>query len=351
MPDRAKKKQMKRLKREEKRTRHHKLTNLSPFKKVEMFSDVSACYVNEDWRERGQAIGYVVREMRDGSLAITSFLIDLWCAGLKDIWAKFDLYADEVSSSVKRTSERMNATMVRVSVDEIRQLLAGSIRFARQNGFRLPADWQKCMSFVGRLEDVDQAPLDGFGWEGDPSKLYWVAPLHDLRNRLIGCTPAEFLARPNVEYTLEVGSTGDYDDGDYGDKPADRDDKVDAYRDRVDHVTDTGARLASDWLSQKGELPHRRLRDAVALQFCRTVLPAPSDSKEMTPLQVAALELMASALWKDRIPDDGAVPEDVLVAAEQFTRWIASFANPNDSLRAIFEAMNSESRFELPSPA
>lgn len=295
-----------------------------------MFSEVTACYLNADWRERGQAIGYVVREMRDGSLAMTTFLIDLWCAGLKDIWAKFELYNDEVDDSVKRTRESMGSAMVRVPVEDIRRLLTAAVRFARQNGFRLPSDWQKCAVFVGGLDEIDSADLTGFGWEGDPNKLHWCAPLHDLRSRLIGCSAEEFLRRPNVHYTMEIGGNEQVDEE--PDKVLFR--KLESNSKRFIHAS---TKLASEWLTSIGETPDPKLFEASIIEFARPWLAknASAGDKAMEMMEAVIASIAVDLLHFTGGPED---MEEHANAIDQFCRWMDSFP----SGEAAIDAVNAE---------
>src|SRR5687767_4262155 len=86
MPDRARKKEKQRLKRQKKRDALRRAKGVSPYKRIASAGELVACYMNDDWRERGQAVAFVLRRGPGGVLAMASFMIDLWCAGLKDAW-------------------------------------------------------------------------------------------------------------------------------------------------------------------------------------------------------------------------------------------------------------------------
>lgn len=331
MSDRAAKKQKQRLKREAKRSRHQKLATLSPYRKVEMFSNLHACYINSDWRTRGQAIGYVVRQMRDGSMTFMTFLIDLWCAGLKDIWAKFDLFSDEVNEYVKHTRENMGTSMTRVSLDEIKPLLAAGVRFARQNGFRLPADLQKCLAFVGEIDSTN-ADLTGFGYEGDPGKLYWMAPLSDLRKRLVGCTVEEFLAKPNVEYMAELGE-------DYFEEE-DENARFDRLLAQFEEFADVGFDEITAWLESQGEAPSPDLLTGFKMIFAGTLLRF-ADKNNDVDMRDAATELVLDAVDRD-VTQLESQSESLQLGKAQIKRWLETFKSHDEAMATLLAKVNEQ---------
>src|SRR3954452_20828499 len=198
MADRASRKARQRQKREKKRQALRRAASVSPYKRAAAGALV-ACHVNADWRERGQATGYVLRRPPGPGmgLAMACFLVDLWCAGLKDAWGRFEMLREEYDDVVERMGDRMDARMPEVPLEEAAAIVAGGIRFPVQNGFRLPPHYQRWTAFLGGKLDWQHADLSAFGVEGG-TKLRWVAPMRDLGARLIGSAVEQFLAPPDV---------------------------------------------------------------------------------------------------------------------------------------------------------
>lgn len=205
MADRASRKARQRQKREKKRQALRRAASVSPYKRAAAGALV-ACHVNADWRERGQATVYVLRRSPGptAGLAMATFFVDLWCAGLKTVWGRFDILREEYDDVVERMGDRMDASMPEVPLEQAAAIVAGGIRFAVQNGFRLPAHYQRWTAFLGGKLDWQHADISAFGVEGG-RKLRWVAPMEDLRARLIGSTVEQFLARPDVEFIGDLG--------------------------------------------------------------------------------------------------------------------------------------------------
>lgn len=345
MADAARRKQKQRLKREEKRRQLQKQNHLSPFKKVELSSELVACYVNTDWRERGQATAFVLRELRDGSLAFCCFLVDSWCAGLKDCWAKFDVLGSEFDHHVQYMSKQLGNTIMRVPMEDIRCLFSAGIRFARKNGFKVPADWSRCASFLGTSLDIEHASLDGFGFEGNPDMLCWSAPMHDLRNRLIGTTAEEFLRRPNVKYFVEVGE----------DELAELDEmnEINAIAGNLtlDSVTDrqfdllvqgahkhaeAGAKNVAAWCLQNGRTPSTRLKDGVLLGMLVDSSPARSGQDSTNePQHLAQAVQLAAAQYLEADLRNRELPAELREALIQYNLYMDSFPDANSALAGL----------------
>jgi hypothetical protein len=161
--------------------------------------------------------------------------------------------------------DRMDVRMPEVPLEEAAAIVAGGIRFAVQNGFRLPAHYQRWTTFLGGKLDWQHADLSAFGVEGG-AKLRWVAPMEDLRARLIGSTVEQFLARPDVEFIdiIEAGYL-----------PAKLDEEWDeAYEDEEDYDDEEEDDLASGGDPAFGR-PHLEDAEVISATDRPTVDPTP----------------------------------------------------------------------------
>src|SRR5437016_12107394 len=113
----ARKKERQRLKRAKKAAQIRKAKSVSIFKRAASAGEVDACYINPDWRERGQAVAYVLTRLPGGTCAMATFMVDLWCAGLKDAWGVTDITRTEFEEDyVKRMEERSDLPLERTDV-------------------------------------------------------------------------------------------------------------------------------------------------------------------------------------------------------------------------------------------
>ena len=184
-------KEKQRLRRQDKQRQLRKIKSQSPWQKLESGGTVESCLVSGGWRESGAAaVVFVLREL-NGRAAVVSFEIDAWCRGLHNAAGRTDVSDLKVDEILTRMRQDMDA--VKVSAEEGRKLVASGIRFAKENHFRLPADWQKFAAAVG-VKEWSDADLSQFRKEG---KLWFVGELDDLTSAYLGDVD-EFLGRQGV---------------------------------------------------------------------------------------------------------------------------------------------------------
>jgi len=242
----AGKRERRRLKRQQKKRQYRRVQSGSPYRRAGSSGELSACYINSNWRENGQAAIYCVRSLTDGTCAIACFLIDLWCMGLKDAWGRVDISTRELNDEIL-PQVRQDFELIRVKPEVIQRLVAGGIRFARDNGFRLPKRYQRWTALLGDIGDSQTADLSEFGVDG---KLRYFGTMEDLRKRLIGCTVEQFLQREDVEFCM-----GD-------DDFSLLDDEEIAFEEACEEMKQRGLDAVRQWCFANGFQPHSKLPEA-----------------------------------------------------------------------------------------
>ena len=188
-------KEKQRLRRQDKQRQLRKIKSQSPWQKVETEGTVESCLVSGGWRESGAAaVVFVLREP-NGRAAVVSFEIDAWCRGLHNAAGRTDVSDLKVDEILTRM--RQDTDAVKVPPEEGRKLVASGIRFAQENLFRLPRDWQKFAAAVGVTQWSD-ADLSQFRKEG---KLWFVGELDGLERAYLGDADA-FIDRPDVHIVV-----------------------------------------------------------------------------------------------------------------------------------------------------
>lgn len=369
MPKDAKKKERKRLKREKKKALIRKRDSVSPYRRIAEAGHVVECWINSDWRERGQATPFVLVRQPGGAVAMATFMVDLWCAGLKDAWGKLDITRDEFDRIIEAMSDRMDRTLVKVDVAEVRQVVAGALRFAKQNGFRLPPHYDRWVGFCGDLGDwLHTADLSHFGINGNPRKLRWVGPMSDLRKRLIGSTGEEFLAQPNVEVITDMGEEDFYDDDDYGYDHDDDEDEEDldddedgtafdggdeealaaagqtalAIAQSVDRVAGRVEHAVRRWCFAEGIAPNGQLKEAVRWMLLASFESAADLGDDTDPDEDEAADE-----WREAMMDRVAVrlstmPQEDRTEMIDAVRQVAEFMQTFKNSQALLNAVSSE---------
>ena len=318
MGDDARKKQKQRLKRRQKRVAARRQEGSSPYRKFAGEGEVTACYINNEWRDKGMASLLVLKRTPGGSLALGAFLVDIWCLGLKDAWGRINITRGEFQEALEHSGE--NLEMVRIDPATAWRLVSGGVRFARQNGFRLPARYERWTALLGNNAECSSADLSDFGVEG--GKLRYVGTLEDLRSRLIGCSTEDFLHRKDVQFIvggpalgedldvdLDGESIEDLDDDDGFDEEEDfEDDEVDAET-VIDDLQQQALDAVRKWCFAKGVRPHPQLGEAIGLM----------------------LESIGQVGEADVDPNDEAAVDETARAAQDNIETLLSFTTPVES--------------------
>jgi hypothetical protein len=268
------------LKRAKKKKEARRLQTLSPFRRAAHGGQLE-CYRGRS--DEGLASIIVLGHLAAGQYAMSGFLIDLWCVGLKDAWGQKQItraiFENEVLPAWRRSGEDIG----RASIEEVRKLIAGAVRFSLQNGFRLPEHWDRYAAILGEMEEIATADLSEFGVDG---KLRYVGTEEFLHERLAKCSPAEFLARPDVEFVMQEAEFDSEDEADDEDVDLDealdealKDPKLAAEFDATAREILPALQLRLDKAcSRMGVTPHPRLADAALLaMMAETALASDAD--------------------------------------------------------------------------
>jgi len=261
--DRARRKEKQRLKRKEKQRQSRKSQSITALRKITSTGGTLECWINRDYRDQGMA-SVLVLGHAGGQYAFAGFLVDVWCVGLKDTWGKPDITRSEFEDEI---FQRINSAtpMKRIDADALRGFIAGSIRFARQNGFRLPPQYERWTAMLGSLS-IDTADLAEFGKDG---KLIYMGTRQFLVQRLSGMTIEQFLTRPDVQWvTPTVDLPFNQEAFDRWQENQDDADKVDPQT--VKSVLmgwQRGTDAVREWCKEHGVTPHPRIPEAISMMM------------------------------------------------------------------------------------
>ncbi len=346
------KKERQRVKRQESKRMQQRRQSGSPYQRIGRAAGAIDCYINEGWQTQGMASITVRKEAPAEGGVLAAFLVDLWCIGLKDAWGRIGISRSEFEEAMQRTAPENK--QVRVDLAVVKRLVAGSIRFARQNGFRLPAHYERWVKVLGGVGDIDMADLSDFGIDGG---LRYMGPEQDLRERLIGCRLQDFLARPDVHVIFgpspdEMFGLEDEDDEEEGedeawDEDEDEDDEEwdeDEDEDEEEEddegaeaiamleqatamLQDAMADRVRQWCFAQGEVPHPRLEDALDAALLSIIHTSFGLDEDKQPAG-AGFDRILSALS----PAERAELEPAL---EQVVRFMSQFSGPEEMISRL----------------
>lgn len=332
------KKERHRRKRQEKRAAQRRASAASPFQRIGSTGEIEACYVNANWRDTGQASIFLLRRHPAGGYAMAAYLVDLWCTGLKDAFGDLGMTRQEFESRfLQRAEDRME--IVRLEPSTAKALVAGGIRFARQNGFRLPRHYERWTALLGDIGDWPQADLSQFGKDG---KLLFVGSMLDLRKRLIGSSVEQFLQREDVQFT--VGEPlSDFGGDDFGDEDEEFDPDEEAFDPQDEQIVEEArammreriANRVRQWCFAKGIAPSPRLADAAEVLLVSSAASAPTLEEDHESQQAQMATESIDKLEERLATLSPAEAEQIRQGMNQLGEYTQRFSSPAEFWRAV----------------
>lgn len=266
----ASKKQRHEAKRKAKRSAIRRRESVSPVKRLADAPGEPECWISEDFEAMGQMQLFAYKRGA-GFSGMAAFLVDRGVVGLKDAWVRMGLAKDEFADAIEGCRRR-GIEMRRSSPEELRRWIAGGLRWAHDNGMRLPREWAKPASLIGGVGDWQSADISAFVKEfaGHPE---------DLRQRLVGESLDSYLRRDDVRFILATDApymdqeTGEYVGGDreledlsaeeLEDIAADiPEEELNALAARLAPAVEGLAAQTTSWLNAQDESPSAELREA-----------------------------------------------------------------------------------------
>lgn len=293
MPANSSKKERHRLKRKEKQAKLRRARNRSPFHRLAQDPREVVCYVNRNWHQETQASILALKTLPTGRHVMGAYLVDFGVCGLKDAWGKLDIMMDEFEDMLAHADDEVGVE--KLDLDTARSLVAGGVRFAQMNGFRLPHRFERWVNVLGQI-DWRNADISRF-------KMMFIGNLEDLKRRLIACPVEEFLKRRDVKFII-----GDDDFTLLNDKDC-------ALQEMIDQVQRKGTDAIRRWCFANHITPHPILDQAFEI-----LVVAAAEGEEGFEEMNHRLEAQIML----RPPDEG---RELLAAMDQIMRFIESVGN------------------------
>ena len=101
---------------------------------------VHQCYITEGWQESGNATIVVARRHTNGHFTIGTYLVDLYCLGVKDTAYNFNVDKEQLDE-ILETSQSFGVAMIPCDYAEAHNIIYGAIEFAEEYGFKPHKDF------------------------------------------------------------------------------------------------------------------------------------------------------------------------------------------------------------------
>lgn len=158
--DHAKKKQLKELKRKEKKQATMREVSGDHWKRYPLQEPEITCYRVGDLHADKQCSLVVLRRVPNGQLVYAAFLIDCGVIGLKE--ANGEAHASTADFNARLDEWRSRHALVRLSLDDARKLIASGARMRFDTGFRPVPNWERWASVLGGVGDWKNADTSQF---------------------------------------------------------------------------------------------------------------------------------------------------------------------------------------------
>jgi hypothetical protein len=191
---------------------------------------IHSCLMSESLFEIGEGYLILARKAADGRMAMATFLLDVYCVGVKDVILRVD-EASEIGRFVEALGQA--EPMVAIEPTRARKLLRDLVAWSRAIGLAPHPDYAAAESLFG---DVSADAIDesfSFGKDGKP---FLVTGPSDTPARIRKRIEAlrRTVGDGGFDYILEVGGDDDRFDGEDIDLDDDFDPDID---DAIESVT------------------------------------------------------------------------------------------------------------------
>jgi hypothetical protein len=134
---------------------------------------VVSCMVNNDFEESGLAVVFVVRQHPNSrNINIVIYLCDLFCLGVKDV----SVFPSSNEHTVENLQAHYPLHFVDIDYQTARDLVLGSIAYAKTLDFKPHPDWEKSKDFI-EFDRPFNPKRFNYGRDGKP--FYVAGPKDD----------------------------------------------------------------------------------------------------------------------------------------------------------------------------
>lgn len=185
------------------------------------------CLVRSDWEETKMTTVLVARNHTNGNITVCSYLVDLFCLGVKDSMYLFNAPVQEYEEFKKKVSREMEMTEVDYTLAH--NIVYAAIEFAEEFGFKPHKDYESVTKFMLEedTEDIELIEIE-CGNYGKP--LYIRGPFEDDAKARRIIAQLEKNAGPgNYEDIDGFDEFDEFDDDDFDDEFDEDDDEVNEF--------------------------------------------------------------------------------------------------------------------------
>ena len=191
---------------------------------------IHECLVNSNWEESGMAAITVSRTHVNGNISFASYLVDLYCLGVKDAWYRVNIFAFEYEQYLERLAE--NFDMTKADYANVHNIIYGAVAFAEDYGISPVQEFAVAKMMLE--EDTEEIPLIAYEY-GVKGKPQLVIDADNPKLSFYLGKLEKHAGKGNYELVLQ----GDFSEDEEDDERGDEDDSVEYF--------DNSIYSAEDW--------------------------------------------------------------------------------------------------------
>ena len=181
------------------------------------------CLVRSDWEETKMTTVLVARNHTNGNITVCSYLVDLFCLGVKDSMYLFNVPVHEYEEFKERVNREMEMTEVDYTLAH--NIVYAGVEFAEEFGFKPHKDYESVTKFMLE-EDTEDIELIEIECGNDGKPLYMRGPFEDdAKAKRIIAQLEKNAGSGNYEYIDGFDEFDDEDDDFDDDEEFDDDDE------------------------------------------------------------------------------------------------------------------------------
>lgn len=206
--------------------KHHKPQQLAPKNYITTKGrtlPIINCYITIDWKEIGISTVCIVRKMPSGKLLIGSYVVDIFCLGVKDTLFFFGIEPDNIYEEVLERAYGGD-NFEEIDANLAQNIVWGALEYAEDLGFNPHRDFEVTEYLLDPADKIKYVEVE-FGKDGKP--FYFSGPYDDADKifsklvKKLGVDGFHFVLNEDVwEYDDE---DDDDDDEDWEDDDEDED--------------------------------------------------------------------------------------------------------------------------------
>jgi hypothetical protein len=189
------------------------------------------CWINPNWKETGVCTILVQRRHTTGNLTFATYLVDIYCLGLKNTMASFSKSEFEIAGQLDQIFQAHGGKM-RVDYVLVHNIIYGAIAYAEDLGFKPEKDWALSQFILEEdTEDIELMDIE-FGKNGRP--CFVNGPYDNVAK--ISAQLEKSVGKGNFDVMMQIGGGGFsnfFDEDDFDD---DDDDDFDDDDDAIEDI-------------------------------------------------------------------------------------------------------------------